>query len=161
MAAMTSSPKHMDQLISRLRFDYPSLTFVAGSTACWFPRGKTITYTNTAHGTADILHELAHALLEHQDYKNDVDLLTKEVAAWDKTLKLAAIYGASIDHEYVQDCLDTYRNWAHTRSTCPACTSHGLQATPELYNCLNCAQTWYVSAARLKRPYRLSAYNQK
>jgi hypothetical protein len=106
-------------------------------------------------GFWSILHELGHALLDHQSYENDVNLLQKEAEAWEKAVIVAKSYGMTIDQEHIQNCLDTYRDWLHKRSTCPTCSSHGLQQNKALYRCLNCQGAWKVSSARFCRPYRL------
>jgi hypothetical protein len=58
-----------------------------------------------------------------------------------------------IDEEHIQNCLDTYRDWLHKRSTCPRCDSHGLQ-TSEQYKCYNCRAVWRVGNERFCRAYR-------
>lgn len=147
----------METLVSRLRKDFPDITFVAGEVAHWSSDNKTITYQK---GTAanlywSLLHELGHAIANHKSYHTDVDLLQKETEAWSKAIEIAPIYNINIDDNHVQDCLDTYRDWLHKRSTCPECSSHGLQQSKALYRCFNCQTTWKVSSARFCRPYRL------
>jgi len=145
----------MDALIARLQKDYPALSFTAGPTACWSPHKNEVSYSeNGTHSPATLLHELSHALLEHSSYTTDIELLHKEVAAWEKARELAVEYGVALDEDHIQDCLDTYRDWLHRRSICPACNASGIQTPTGPYSCLNCMQTWKVSNARLKRPYR-------
>lgn len=147
----------MDGFISKLQGDYPSLTFVQGETACWSPQDNQVFYTyDPQNGVASVLHELAHALLGHKQYSNDLDLLYKEVAAWTTARHLAERYKINIDDNHIQDCLDTYRDWLHKRSTCPVCHLNGLQTHIGCYRCLNCEHSWNVSDSRLCRPYRRS-----
>ncbi len=147
----------MDQLVRRLRHDFPSLTFVIGEAPCWSPGDSQVYYTlDKQAGVSGLLHELAHALLEHKTYTSDVDLLKKEVEAWDKACRLAQQYDLTLDVEHIEDCLDTYRDWLHKRSMCPTCHVNGLQTAVRHYRCLNCGRDWQVSASRLCRPYRLS-----
>lgn len=147
----------MDELVPRLQHDYPTLSFMRGETACWSPRDNHVFYTDDAsHGAAGLLHELAHALLNHQHYTSDVDLLHKEVAAWEKARALAVCYDIKLNNDHIEDCLDTYRDWLHKRSTCPNCLANGVQAHTSRYTCLNCSHAWRVSTSRLCRPYRLS-----
>ena len=147
----------MDQLVTKLKQDYPYLSFSAGAAACWSPEKRQIYYSPDSdyQASAGLLHEVAHALLGHQSYDTDVDLLKKEVAAWQKAVEIAPNYGLRLNTEYIQDCLDTYRNWLHKRSSCPACHANGIQGT-ESYQCLTCGHQWRVSASRLARPYRRS-----
>jgi hypothetical protein len=147
----------MDQLVNKLRRDYPALAFAVGDSPCWSPSDNHVYYTpDTAHGAAGLLHELAHALKQHNTYTNDLDLLKKEVEAWDEACRLAINYSLTLDLDHIQDCLDTYRDWLHKRSLCPACHVNGLQTSIRRYSCLNCGHTWQVSNSRSCRPYRLS-----
>jgi hypothetical protein len=147
----------MDQLVNKLRQDYPSLSFAAGDLPCWSPGDSHVYYTpDTTHGIAGLLHELAHALKGHSEYTNDIDLLKKEVEAWDEANHLAKTYDITLDQDHIQDCLDTYRDWLHKRSTCPSCHVNGLQTSIRRYSCLNCGQAWDVSESRFCRPYRRS-----
>ncbi len=147
----------MEAFISKLQQDYPALRFTEGPVASWSPQAKTI-YFATADQESDIwsvLHELGHALLGHQTYQSDADLLQKEAEAWSQAISISKKYEVSISPEHVQDCLDTYRDWLHKRSMCPNCGSHGLQQNKALYRCLNCQDQWKVTNARFCRPYRL------
>ncbi|MDZ7744316.1 MAG: hypothetical protein U5K77_00940 [Candidatus Saccharibacteria bacterium] len=147
----------MKQLVESLRKDFPHLSFRQASTSCWSPAKKEVSYTikgDQTIGAWGLLHELGHALLEHDTYRSDVELVLKEVDAWDKALEIAPIYNQQIDDEHVQDCLDTYRDWLNQRSTCPECGMNGLQHTPRLYRCINCVASWEVSPSRFCRPYR-------
>lgn len=147
----------MEKFINRLRKDYPSLTFKETGTASWSPGSAQISYSASENDYSiwSTLHELGHALMGHQSYKNDVDLLNKEVEAWDKAMSIARGYGVVISREHIQDCLDTYRDWVHRRSACPSCGNHGLQNSRALYRCINCPSTWKVSSGRFCRSYRL------
>jgi len=162
MAATTSQRAAMENIVRSIRSDHPQFRFVAGTTACWSPLDNEVRYNLTApHGIAGLLHELAHALLSHQTYHTDLDLVHKEVAAWDRALELADRYDITIDAEHIQDCLDTYRDWVHKRSTCPGCRTNGLQTSSQQYNCLNCGRQWHVSNSRFCRAYRRSATTEK
>lgn len=145
-------------LLKRLQADYPRLIFVASSRFSWHAGRQHISYTDASlediRGIWAILHELGHALLGHIDYASDVELVNIEVAAWDRARTLAATYGLAIDEDYIQDSLDSYRDWLHVRSTCPMCYEHCIQATKEVYQCHNCRSTWHVTESRLCRPYR-------
>jgi hypothetical protein len=145
----------MKQLLVKLRRDFPDIRFEAGNLAHWSPESNTVTYSNNLSGEITLLHELGHALCGHVSYASDIDLLRKEVQAWQKAQAIAAEYEVEILSDHVEDCLDTYRDWLHKRSTCPECGSHGLQRSKALYQCPNCQTHWQVSSARFCRPYRL------
>jgi len=148
----------MQQLIAKLGKDFPDLDFQAGKDFCWSPKTRTIIYPkeveDTTIGGWSLLHEVAHALLDHSRYGSDFELLHLEAAAWDKAAELAKTYGYVILSDHVQDCLDTYRDWLHQRSTCPVCGTTSFQASARKYQCHNCRTSWTVTASRFCRPYR-------
>lgn len=148
----------MKTLVTRLKHDYPQLSFEVGATDCWSPLENKIFFARSGGHSAKaaILHELAHALLEHTTYKSDLELLQKELEAWEKAVLLGQKYEVTISDHHVQDCLDTYREWLYKRSLCPACTNSGLQKDQSTYVCVNCGHIWKVTASRLSRPYRRS-----
>lgn len=147
----------MDQLLNKLTTHVPSVTFTIGSSFYWSPEQQSITYINkkTTKNIWALLHEVSHAILNHQSYKSDFELLQLEVAAWDKAEIIAQELGYKIDYNHIQDCLDTYRDWLHQRSTCPSCSSVCFQSSPNEYRCHNCYTVWHVSNSRFCRPYRL------
>ena len=152
----------MEKLVNQLKRDHPGLRFNTGQSHCWSPEKGQILYAKdeTSHGIEGLLHELGHARLDHEGYTSDMELLRKEVDAWEEALCLAKMYGLELDEEHVQDCLDTYRDWIHKRSICPVCTNTGVQEDTKLYCCLNCGHKWIVTSSRFKRPYRNSISKQ-
>ncbi len=157
MAASTSQRHVMDDLIATLTIDYPTINFQRANVFCWSPKRQEIQYDSEAprqKGTWAVLHELSHALLGHSSYSYDFELLSLEVAAWQKAKDLASHYKEHIQEDHIQNCLDTYREWLHQRSTCPTCNNHCLQATSTRYYCFNCHSNWRVTASRFCRPYR-------
>lgn len=146
----------MERLLEKLKADYPDLTFVEGSFLCWSPEKKEVYFdpTSKENDLSGVLHEIGHARLGHASYQSDVDLLKKESEAWNEAVLLAKEYGFTLDKNHVQECLDTYREWVHKRSTCPRCKAKGIQVTPTHYSCLNCDNEWIVTESRFLRPYR-------
>jgi predicted RNA-binding Zn-ribbon protein involved in translation (DUF1610 family) len=157
MAVTTTSPRTSSAFIKRVMADYPQFKFKPGSQEHWSPRTRTITYEA---GLAEeslkfgLLHELAHALLDHNSYKNDFELLKLESLAWHKAAKIGGKYGVKINEDHIQNCLDTYRDWLHRRSKCPTCGVHVMQQNATTYKCFNCGETWQVSSGRFARSYR-------
>jgi hypothetical protein len=129
------------------------------------PKQKKINYNqsiiDTEIGMWSMLHEVAHAYLNHTSYSSDLSLLKLEAEAWDEAKKLADNLEIRIDESHIQDCLDTYRDWLHRRSTCPNCGVICIQSSPVEYSCHNCHTSWHVSASRFCRPYRLQIISQK
>lgn len=152
----------MKALVSTLRQQYPQFNFVAGERPSWSPARQQITYsTKDETSIWSTFHELGHALLGHTFYESDLHLLQKETAAWATAVQIAREnFGVTINNDHIQDCLDTYRDWLHKRSTCPHCGDHGLQPSQSLYRCLNCQNTWKVSSTRFCRPYRLKSWQK-
>lgn len=148
----------MKNLVTKLQSNYPGITFSEGTTFRWSPSNRCVTYLNTGKDTDawSLLHEVSHAVLNHEVYQSDIELLQKEVAAWHTAVQLADSYGVTIDNDHIEICLDSYRDWIHKRSTCPQCALQGIQKSPEQYLCLNCSHTWVVTSARFCRPYRRS-----
>jgi hypothetical protein len=148
----------MDKLIARLRTELPELRFTPGRQFYWSPETSEIFYKTAGGGRRAIwslLHETGHALLGHQSYKADFELLRLEVAAWERARGLADHLGLKIDEDHIQDCLDTYRDWLYKRSICPNCGTKCLQQGDFVhYRCFNCHTTWRVTASRFCRAYR-------
>ena len=148
----------MNELLERLRADYPAIKFVLGDSFYWSPKDHSVTYslssTQSTIARWSLLHEVSHGILNHTSYHSDFELMELEVEAWSHAQKIAKHYGIKIDPEHIQDCLDTYRDWLHRRSTCPACGVVSVQKDSRTYQCFNCKTTWHVSSSRFCRPYR-------
>ena len=140
-------------LIQTLKSAHPSLTFTTGDGFLWSPSKQTVFYNpSDPHAAALLLHELAHALLDHRSYQRDVELLAMETAAWETAQAYTAEHPElhiAINETVVQDHLDTYRDWLHARSTCPQCTATGYQTAQKNYACPACTHTWRVNEARV------------
>ena len=144
----------LDQLQSR----FPELQFTAGERFCWSPKTHEILYDADRHDEAaswSLLHETGHALLDHQSYLADFELVKIEMAAWQKARQLAIEFDITIDEDHIQDCLDTYRDWLYKRSICPHCSTKALQQNDYAhYRCFNCHTVWKVTPSRFCRSYR-------
>ncbi|MBC7708260.1 hypothetical protein H7Y63_03485 [Polaromonas sp.] len=148
----------MESTLSQLRLSYPGLSFKPGSQFCWSPEAKEINYKTDATGEAavwSLLHETGHALLDHNSYQADFQLIRLEVAAWEKAKEVAETLEVVIDEDHIQDCVDTYRDWLYKRSICPTCRTKCLQQNDFVhYRCFNCHTTWRVTPSRFCRAYR-------
>lgn len=85
-----------------------------------------------------LLHELGHALLGHRDFRTDPERIKMECAAWEKARELAQIYHIYYDEDFVEDELDTYRDWLYRRSKCPECGVARYQDRSGKYHCPMC-----------------------
>jgi hypothetical protein len=147
-------------MINELRKLLPGIDFSPGERFSWSPTQRQITYTPNQvtdnGGQWALLHETGHALLGHTSYTTDLELLRMEVAAWEKAKDLACRLSLNINEEHIQQCLDSYRDWLHKRSTCPSCYTSAIQKdTSNTYRCFNCHTSWAVSPSRFCRAYRI------
>lgn len=138
-----------NSLINRLSQAYPQFSFEESSSYSWSPSKNTIFYVKNGNDEETLVHELAHGLLGHTNYDYDIELIPMERAAWDKAKDLAEQFGVKISDEIIEDNLDSYRDWMHARSTCPACEATGLQVKKQMYKCPACTKTWRVNDARI------------
>ena len=142
----------MPVLHKRLAADYTQYRFIASNIYMWSADKNAIYYDHdntTEQGAWSLLHELGHAELNHQNYRDDLELLMMEVAAWKEAKQLAQKYRIVIDDDHIQGCIDTYRDWLHRRSKCILCNTHSLQIDHTTYQCHNCVTRWNVPASRL------------
>ena len=124
-----------DKLISKLRADFTEVEFEEAERFGWRSKDGVVTYVADGNGLL-LLHELAHALLGHEDYTRDVELVRMEAEAWGKVREvLAPKYGVNYDEEWVEKQLDTYREWIDKRSRCPKCDYTGWQMDVGGYRC--------------------------
>ncbi len=147
----------MKQLITQLRIKYPTLKFRSGDQFSWSPETKEIIYKSSSgkNATWSLLHETGHALLGHQSYKADFELVRLEIDAWQKAREVAHELDITISEDHIEDCLDTYRDWLYKRSICPNCGTKSVQQDDYIhYRCFNCSTVWKVTASRFCRAYR-------
>lgn len=143
-----------NSLLKQIRDDHAQFGFVLGDDFIWSPDTLKITYRDprSPEDLWTLLHEVAHAKLGHHAYALDIELITKEVEAWELASNvLAPRYDLQIDQDHIEDHLDTYRAWLHERSRCPQCQQNGFQATKNTYSCNNCRCLWRANEARICR----------
>ncbi len=99
-----------------------------------------------------LFHELGHALLGHFKFVTDVERLKMEREAWEKAAELYTFYAqkgknreekslfSGFDQEFVEQELDSYRDWLHQRSRCPKCGLTRYQTRDQKYHCPACEQ---------------------
>lgn len=133
--------------------DFPSITFQPGPRFVWSPKDQTVYYEkdriDSEIGRMTLLHELSHALLDHASYKSDLQLMKLEVEAWQKARELAKKYQITPDDSYIDECLESYRNWLYKRSMCPRCLANCLQDDSGIYHCHICGNQWSVPSSQL------------
>lgn len=140
-----------NSLVARLKKDFSGIRFEQSDDFYWSPNTSTVYFTpvKSTEDKLTLLHEVAHALLGHNHFKRDIDLIRIERAAWDRVRdELAPNYDIHATEDDIEDMLDTYREWLHARSTCPHCSMTGIQTDGALYHCLGCGHDWRVNDAR-------------
>jgi len=136
-------------LIRELQKSSPDITFEPSDDFGWDPRTRTLRYDETSPELPSyLLHEYGHALLGHDTYDRDIDLIAIERDAWKKAREVASQYDLTISAELVESSLDTYRDWMHARSKCPTCEAAGIQTDARKYTCIACRTSWKVNEAR-------------
>lgn len=150
MDAITMPSKRLT--LKQIQLDYPQFRFQSANVARWSPYENIVYYEplRSANAKATLLHELGHALSNHSNYHQDIELLRYEREAWHIAKELAPEYGLDITSEHILEALRSYRHWLYRRSHCPTCDTPGIQtADIELkYNCLLCQTTWQANDAR-------------
>lgn len=140
---------HTISLHERIATTFPHLTFVAGDEFRWSPSEQKIYFDECDTWSSErLLHEIAHAELKHRNYERDIELIALERDAWQYAKsQLAPRFDFVIDSNVIEDDLDTYRDWLHARSTCPACKATGIQTNTKEYTCVFCRTVWTVNQA--------------
>jgi len=138
-----------NSVLAKLKNSYPQFKFAPSDDFYWSSTDNIVFY-NPKSPNMDVflLHELSHALLGHDKYQHDIQLLTLERQAWDHTVSLIHDLAVLIPEGLVESTLDSYRDWLHSRSTCPKCQATGVQSDEKTYKCLVCGSDWSVNEAK-------------
>ena len=146
----------LDRLLEEVKTDHPSIDFISStSTFSWKSSTSSILYNpNETNAPQLLLHELGHAIRKHRNYNSDIQLLRMEREAWLEAQSIAPTYGYSIDEDFVEESLDSYRDWIHRKSTCPNCGSNGFQDGDYSYRCPLWQNAWKVNNGIVCRIYR-------
>lgn len=155
MVVTSSASKQFNSFLQRFKKDYPGVLFQKNKNTYWDAHKQIIHYNPDQDNPLwSILHEIGHLECRHSSYSLDIELLVMEKDAWTEAKNIAKKYRLAIDNGYIEDCLDSYRDWLHKRSLCPKCKQTGVQTDGFIYHCINCRQRWKVSVSRFCRAYR-------
>lgn len=150
-----------EEFINRLIMDYPEVKFRKNSSRFSYQlrNGIPTVFLGEPQPNYSLLtlHELGHGLLKHKDYKVDVGRIKIESAAWERAKTVLLKYHSMAfdedgkvidkklarilpewDEDFVQEKLDTYRDWLHARSRCKKCGLTGYQTEDGTYHCPRC-----------------------
>ena len=153
MSTVVTTMPSIHSLSKKLAVDYPQFIFQEEKDFRWSFEDNTISFSEVgSDASAQLLHELSHALLHHKTYERDIELIGLERDAWEYAKEtLSNLYSTPITNDIVQTSLDSYRDWLHARSTCPTCTATGLEITKNTYRCPACGGEWKENEARICR----------
>lgn len=146
-----TTTRSLPWLLKKLRVDYPEFAY-SESDATYFSASKQTIFYAPEADMATLLHEIAHGVLGHGHYDQDIELMSREREAWAYAAQtLAPRYKLIIDSETIEQSIDTYRQWLHVRSVCPNCETASPQTTNGTYACIACRCRWQASDAKTRR----------
>ena len=133
-------------LLNALKRDYPDFTFKSGKRFSFKPEKTIIFGPSEPFSELLILHELGHALSKKYTYKTHIERLKIESLAWQKAKEIYDHYKniepdlikVAWSQDFIEDNLDTYRNWLHTKSLCKKCGLTRYQSDDGAYHCPHC-----------------------
>ena len=129
----------MDDLIRRLKVDFPDFCFRKGRKFAFRPpRTIIVEGDDGPYASLLLLHEVGHAVAMHRNFDTDAERLKMEREAWEKARELCKKYQISYDEEVVERELDTYRDWLDQKSRCPKCGLTRFQTPDGQYHCPRC-----------------------
>ena len=124
--------------LEKIKANFPKYRLISGKKFAFRPPKTIVIGPEEPQDELLLLHELGHAILGHTDFKLDVLRLKMEAEAWEKAREMAPKYGIEVDEELIQDQLDTYRDWLHTKSKCKRCGLTRYQTPDGVYHCPRC-----------------------
>lgn len=127
-----------NDLLEKLKRDYPNFRFRSGKKFAFRAPSFITIGPDEEHSDLLLLHEVGHAILQHQDFTVDAMRVKMESEAWDEARRLADKYQVKVDENLIQDELDTYRDWLHQKSRCPHCGLTRFQTPDKIYYCPRC-----------------------
>lgn len=125
-------------LTEKLKKDYPDLRFKEGRKFAFRPPRTIVVGPEEPDAELLLLHEVGHAISGHRDFDVDIKRLKMEVEAWEKARDLASNYGVEFNEGVMEGELDTYRDWLHQKSRCPACGLTRFETPDGQYHCPRC-----------------------
>ena len=127
-----------EAFLEQIQEDFSGFRFVSGKKFAFRPPKTIVLGPPEPFSELLALHEVSHAILKHKTFRIDVERLKMESEAWSKTRELAVRYGIEVNEDLIQDELDTYRDWLHTRSKCKKCGLTCYQTPDGIYHCPRC-----------------------
>lgn len=141
LSRLSQLPETEADFIKQLILDHPNFSYRVDKKFAFRPEKTIILGPPQPNFVLQTLHELGHALSKHKDYNTHVERIKIESEAWERAKTLYCTYqNPPIDwsDEYVEDSLDTYRDWLHSKSTCKKCGLTRYQSPDGVYHCPRC-----------------------
>ena len=127
-----------EAFLGQIQEDFSEFRFVSGKKFAFRPPKTIVLGPPEPFSELLTLHEVSHAILKHKAFRVDVERLKMENEAWSKARELAGRYGIEVNEDIIQDELDTYRDWLHTKSRCKKCGLTCYQTLDGTYHCPRC-----------------------
>ena len=124
--------------LSQIKNDFPDFRFINGKKFAFRPPRTIVLGPPEPFYELLTLPELSHAILKHKTFKMDIERLRMESEAWEKARELASRYSIEVNEDLIQDELDTYRDWLHSKSKCRKCGLTRYQTPNGIYHCPRC-----------------------
>lgn len=132
-----------NNFIAKLKKDFPDFRFISGRRFSFRPPKTIVIGPDEGDKTLMLLfHELGHALSGRYAYQTSVERLKIETIAWQTGKKAYQKYSElpPWDDDFVEETLDTYRDWLHQKSKCPSCKLTMVQTEAGKWVCPFCDQ---------------------
>ena len=139
---LSEIPPIYHDFILKLTSDFPDFTFKTGKKFAFRPPKTIFLGPPQPNYALQTLHELAHALCGHKDYTTSVSRLKLEREAWERARSLFKTYRNlspdSWGEDFVEDSLDTYRDWLHQKTLCKTCGLTCFESDDGTLHCPRC-----------------------
>ena len=137
----TQLSTHERNLIKKIVQTHPELTFRRGKRFAFRPPTTVIIGPFEPNYLLLFCHELGHALCMKHSFATDIERLKIERLAWEEAKKICIQYLIPYDEDFVEDQLDSYRDWLHAKSKCKKCGLTRYQTKNGQYHCPYCDLT--------------------
>ena len=124
--------------LAKVKSDYPEFRFREGKRFSFCPPKTIVVGPSEANDESLLLHELGHALSNHETFDTGARRIKMEREAWEKARNIAPKYGVELDDSLVEAELDTYRDWLDKKTRCPKCRLTCYQTPDGVYHCPRC-----------------------
>ncbi len=126
------------KFVEKIKKTYPKFKFKQGKRFSFHPKNTIIFAEDEENFEILLLHELGHALNGDFSFKTDVERLKIELNAWETAKSLAKTFKIPYNEEFIENELDSYRNWLHKKSLCKKCGLTCYQTPDGVYHCPHC-----------------------